>query len=58
MQRPRVSLAGREEAYVALDIGPTGKLLQPMGDLPFERAVELFSEKPFASVRRQAPTLF
>ena len=38
------SLAGREEAFVALDIGPTGKLLQPMGDLPFERAVELFSE--------------
>lgn len=37
-------LAGREDAYVALDIGPTGKLLQPMGDLPFERAVELFSE--------------
>ena len=32
------SLAGREEAFVALDIGPTGKLLQPMGDLPFERA--------------------
>ena len=25
------SLAGREEAFVALDIGPTGKLLQPMG---------------------------
>ncbi len=38
------SLAGREEAFVALDIGPTGKLLQPMGDLPFEWAVELFSE--------------
>ena len=38
------SLAGREEAFVALDIGPPGKLLQPMGDLPFERAVELFSE--------------
>ena len=31
--------AGREDAYIALDIGPTGKLLQP-----FERAVELFGE--------------
>ena len=30
--------------YVALDIGPTGKLLKPMGDLEFERAVELFAE--------------
>ena len=36
--------AGREDAYVALDIGPTGKLLEPLGDLPFERAVELFGE--------------
>ena len=37
--------AGREEdGYIALDMGPTGKLLEPMGDLPFERAVELFGE--------------
>ena len=35
---------GREDAYIALDIGPTGKLLQPMGDLPFEEAVHLFSQ--------------
>ena len=34
----------REDAYIALDIGPTGKLLQPMGDLPFEMAVKIFSE--------------
>jgi 5-methyltetrahydrofolate--homocysteine methyltransferase len=37
--------AGREEdAYIALDIGSTGKLLEPMGDLSFDRAVELFGE--------------
>lgn len=36
--------AGREDSYIALDIGPTGKLLQPMGDLPFEEAVKLFGE--------------
>jgi len=35
---------GREDAYIALDIGPTGKLLEPLGDLPFEKAVELFGE--------------
>ena len=35
---------GREDAFIALDIGPTGKLLEPMGDLPFERAVELFAQ--------------
>ncbi len=30
--------------YVALDIGPTGKLLKPMGELAFEDAVETFAE--------------
>lgn len=39
-----VLLAKRTGKKVALDMGPTGKLLKPMGDLDFERAVELFSE--------------
>jgi len=30
-------------ALVALDIGPTGKLLAPMGDLDFEQAVNIFA---------------
>ena len=38
--------AGRDgDAYVAIDIGPTGKLLAPMGDLPFNEAVEVFAEE-------------
>lgn len=32
------------ETYVGLDIGPTGKLLKPMGDLGFEEAYETFRE--------------
>lgn len=36
--------AGRE-GFVALDLGPTGKLLQPFGDLPFEEAVALYAEQ-------------
>lgn len=32
------------EIYTALDIGPTGKLLKPMGDLDFEDAYEAFRE--------------
>lgn len=32
------------DAYVALDIGPTGKMLEPLGDLPFEEAVSIFAE--------------
>ena len=35
---------GRTDAYIALDIGPTGKLLEPLGDLKFEEAVSLFAE--------------
>ncbi len=36
--------SNKDDIFVALDIGPTGKLLKPMGDLDFEDAVELFSE--------------
>ncbi len=35
---------GSHEKYVSLDIGPTGKLLKPLGDLDFEKAVEIFAE--------------
>ena len=31
--------------FVALDIGPTGKLLEPIGDLPFSEAVKIFAEQ-------------
>ena len=37
-----VKKAGR--GYIALDIGPTGKLLKPMGQLDFEEAVSVFRE--------------
>lgn len=33
-----------KKAYVALDIGSTGKLLKPMGTLDFEEAVGVFAE--------------
>ena len=36
--------AAAKEKYVALDIGPSGKLLEPIGDFKFEEAVKLFSE--------------
>ena len=32
----------KEECFVALDIGPTGKMLEPLGDMKFEDAVEVF----------------
>ena len=33
-----------KDVVVALDMGPTGKLLKPMGDLSFEEAYEAFKE--------------
>lgn len=36
--------ANGRRVYTALDIGPTGKLLKPMGDLEFESAYEAFAE--------------
>ena len=35
---------GKQEKFVALDIGPTGKLLKPLGDFDFEAAVAVFAE--------------
>ena len=35
---------GTQAKFVALDIGPTGKLLKPLGDFDFEDAVSVFAE--------------
>lgn len=35
---------GQKNRFVALDIGQLGRMLEPLGDLPFEAAVELFAE--------------
>lgn len=35
--------SGRTDVFKVLDIGPTGKLLKPYGDLDFEDAVKAFS---------------
>ena len=40
----RDSASTTQEKFVALDIGPCGKLLKPYGDLAFEDAVSLFAE--------------
>ena len=43
-QKARRDCGREEDAYIALDIGPTGKLLEPLGDLSFERAIAIFAE--------------
>lgn len=40
----REQSVSEKEKFIALDIGPTGKLLKPLGDLDFEDAVAIFSK--------------
>ena len=44
IRNAKAAMKDYPDAYLCLDIGPLGKLLQPYGDLPFEKAVELFGE--------------
>ena len=49
----KVAESGRE-VYVALDLGPTGKLLKPLGPMDFEEAVEVFGRTVEAGARAGA----
>ncbi|MGN0180292.1 MAG: homocysteine S-methyltransferase family protein [Monoglobaceae bacterium] len=40
----RTESAGSQPKFIALDIGPVGRLLKPYGDLEFEDAVECFKK--------------
>ena len=40
----RRTSTGVQPKFVALDIGPSGRMLKPLGDLDFEDAVELFAQ--------------
>ena len=40
----RKATVNKGEKFIALDMGPTGKLLEPMGELSFEKAVEVFAQ--------------
>lgn len=42
--RAGVALAKKTGKKVALDLGPTGKLLKPMGDLDFEECISIYAD--------------
>ena len=54
----REAVEGAGRGWVALDVGPTGRLLQPMGDLPFEAAVEAYAREIRAGVQAGADLVF
>lgn len=43
-KKARDCFSDKDNKFVALDIGPTGKLLKPLGDLGFEEAVNIFAK--------------
>ena len=49
---------GTQSKWVALDIGPTGRMLAPYGDLDFEDAVAIFAETVRLGVKHGADLIF
>ena len=56
--RAALRAAKDTEAVVALDIGPIGELLEPLGTLSFDEAYELFAQMIRAGVRAGAQAVF
>lgn len=48
----KTAVSGKDKTFVALDLGPTGKLLKPYGELPFETAYELYKQQVIAGKKR------
>lgn len=44
LARQAIQESGKQ-AYIAYDIGPCGKLLEPMGELSFDQAYDIFKEQ-------------
>ena len=44
MDIAKKAVSGFEGRYIAFDIGPTGRLMAPLGDLDFEEAVAIYSD--------------
>lgn len=47
-----------QQKFIALDIGPTGKLLKPLGDLDFEDAVAVFAKTVQLGVKYGADLIY
>lgn len=50
----KAAVNGRKDKFIAFDMGPTGRLLEPLGDLPFEDAVSLFADNVKAAAANGA----
>ena len=57
-RKARELARGDGPRWIALDIGPTGRMLKPLGDLDFEDAVAVFAETVRLGVRYGAELIF
>ena len=57
-KRARKETAGTQKKWIALDIGPTGRMLKPLGDLDFEDAVGIFAETVKLGVKAGVDLIF
>lgn len=57
-RRAAITSSREGEKFVALDIGPTGRLLRPLGDLDFEAAVEIFKKSAALGEKYGADLIF
>ena len=49
---------GMEDKFVAMDLGPLGQMLEPVGTMPFERAVEIFADSVRAGEKAGADIFY
>ncbi len=47
----KTAIGNNKNCFIAFDLGPSGRMLEPMGDLSFEDAVELFGANVRAAVK-------
>ncbi|GKT34247.1 homocysteine methyltransferase, partial [Aduncisulcus paluster] len=50
----KLAKASAPDRHVALDLGPTGKLLKPMGEMTFDQAYDVFKEQVVAGAKAGA----
>lgn len=58
VQKARAASSGTQQKWIALDIGPTGKMLAPYGDFDFEEAVAVFARTVKLGAKYGADLIF
>ncbi|MBQ8664531.1 MAG: homocysteine S-methyltransferase family protein, partial [Mailhella sp.] len=54
----RLAPAQQAHRYAAFDVGSLGKMLEPLGDMPFERAIEIFGKSIRIAAKHGADLIF